>query len=127
MASDGVDYYETNWRDTVGYAAWHLAQLRDVVEITSLLDIGAAHGDFIKMFRELFGDVEITAIEANPLDAHYLDNLGCNVIYKPVGRPGKQTFYTNPNDPVGGGSSLYLENTPNFNTPIATEVDVVGL
>lgn len=127
MANQNINFYETNWRDTVGYAAWHLDAIKDITEVNSLIDIGAAHGDFIKMFREIFGDVAVTAIEANKLDAHYLDRLDCNVNYVAVGKPGKQTFYTNPNDPVGGGSSLYLENTSYFSKPEKTEVEVVAL
>lgn len=127
MAHQDINFYETNWRDTVGYAAWHLDAIKDLTQVKSLIDIGAAHGDFIKMFRYIFGYVEVTAIEANKNDAYYLDTLGCNVIYKAVGKPGKQIFYTNPNDPVGGGSSLYLENTSFFSEPEKTEMEVVAL
>ena len=121
-----VDYYETDWRSTVGYMEWNLKALKNrEVPINSLIDIGAAHGDFSKMFLELFGGMPVTAVEANKLDSHYLDNTNWNVIYKPLGAKNeKKTFYTNPDDPVGGGSSLYKENTNWFSNPVETEMDV---
>ena len=129
MDGKGVTFYETHWTETVGYMEWHLLALRERgVEINSLIDIGAAHGDFSLMFKDLFGDVDVTAIEANPLDKHYLDRTNWNVIYKALGKEnGKQVFYTNPDDPVGGGSSLYRENTAWFDNAKETEMDVVTL
>lgn len=124
-----IDYYKTDWRDTVGYMEWPLCALRDRgVDIDSLIDIGAAHGDFSLMFREIFGFVDVTAIEANELDKHYLEQSNWNVIYKALGKEnGIKTFYTNPDDPVGGGSSLYKENTKWFSNAVESEVEVVTL
>ena len=124
-----VNYYDTHWSATVGYMEWHLRALKERgVEINSLIDIGAAHGDFSHMFTDLFEDVDVTAIEANPLDKHYLEKSTWNVIYSAVGaKEEKLIFYTNPDDPVGGGSSLYLENTKWFKNAEETEVDVVPL
>ena len=76
----------------------------------------------------MFDVTDITMVEANKLDAHYLDRTPWNVIYKALGaKNGKQIFYTNPDDPVGGGSSLYKENTTWFNNAEETEMDVVTL
>lgn len=124
-----IDYYQTHWRDTVGYMEWNLNALKKRgVEITSLIDIGAAHGDFSLMFQDIFGDVSVTAIEANTLDAHYLGNHGWDVHYVALGKEqGKQAFYTNPDDPVGGGSSLYCENTHWFENAHSELVEVETL
>lgn len=123
-----IDYYETNWQDTVGYMEWNLDALRGRVEFNSLLDIGAAHGDFSKMMHDMFGIKDITMVEANDLDSFYLERLPYKTIYTALGaKNGTQTFYTNPDDPVGGGSSLYLENTDWFENANEEEMEVQTL
>lgn len=128
MDKNNIDYYETNWKDTVGYMEWHLDALRGRVTFESLLDIGAAHGDFSLMMNEKFGLTDITMVEANKLDSHYLDRCPWNVIYTALGaKNGKKVFYTNPDDPVGGGSSLYKENTEWFDYAAEELLDVKTL
>ena len=115
----GINYYETNWRDSVGYMEWHLRSLKERgANPKSLIDIGAAHGDFSKMFLEIWPGSKVTAFEANKLDSHYLDNTNWEVHYQALGEKEEdRVFYTNPDDPVGGGSSLYCENTEWFSNP----------
>lgn len=121
MAETNVDYYETDWRDTVGYTAQNLGRSLAKIPPTSILDIGAAHGDFSLMMSELFELDEVTMVEANPLDAHYLEKLPFTYIPTALSLDGTdKIFYTNPDDPVGGGSSLYKENTDAFSQPTET-------
>lgn len=129
MVKGNVNYYETNWRDSVGYMEWHLRSLKERgANPESLIDIGAAHGDFSKMFLEIWPKSNITAFEANKLDSHYLDNTNWDVYYRALGeKEGKMTFYTNPDDPVGGGSSLYKENTQWFENAVEEKVQVSPL
>lgn len=96
----------------VGYMKWHLKGLGPIY---SMLDIGMAHGHFSRMFHELYPDAVITGVECNERDSHFLDPLPFNVVYACLGaQKCEQTFYVNKNDPVGGGSSFYLERTGAF-------------
>lgn len=118
-------FNNVEWEQTVGYMKPHLEALPK--NIYSLLDIGAAHGHFSMMWNQVFGYDTITMIEANPLSCEEMSDLPWQIINKPVGTPGKATFYTNPHEKTGGGSSLYIENTPFFKDAEAEEVNVVAL
>ncbi len=122
-------FYEITPEEAVGYMDWHLHALkRKGVEIRSILDIGAAHGHFSRFALTVWPGAEITAIECNPLDKHYLDRTNWDVHYVCLGdKPCTRTFYTNPNDPVGGGSSIYRENTSAFDAPVETPVEIQTL
>lgn len=110
---------------SVGYMRPHLEALQ--VKPESLIDIGAAHGYFSMLWSDVFDSDQITMIEANPLSCSLLDNEQATVIQAAIGKPGKATFYTNPNEPVGGGSSLFLENTEWFEGAEKRDVDVISL
>lgn len=116
---------KVEWEQSVGYMKPHLEALQGQ-EIYSLIDIGAAHGHFSYMFDEVFNTDNITMIEANQESCEQLPDC-YKTINKAVGKPGKAIFYTNPTEPTGGGSSLYLEDTEWFDNPNEEEIEVFAL
>lgn len=119
-------YSNVEWEQSVGYMKPHLEVLKGQ-PIYSLLDIGAAQGHFSMMFEDVFNTDTITMIEANPESCELLDKLDWQVINKPVGKPGKATFFINPNEPIGGGSSFYKEDTEWFENAEEYEMDISSL
>lgn len=124
-----MEYPTTTPEVAVGYMDWHLRSLKERgVEIGAMLDIGAAHGHFADYFLRIFPTAAITAIECNPDDEHYLKGKPYEVLFKCLGKePGTATFYTNPNEPTGGGSSFYRENTYAFTEPVETTCTIETL
>ena len=101
--------------EAVGYMGPNLDALRKIVDIKSILDIGAAHGHFSAFALRYWPEAKVTAIECNPVDKIYLDSTNWNVHYKCLGEEEcKKTFYINPMEKNGGGSSFYQENTKHF-------------
>lgn len=119
-------FRDYGWEQSVGYMKVHLEVLKGL-QIYSLLDIGAAQGHFSMMFNNVFDTDIITMVEANPLSCEKLRELPWNTVNKAVGKPGKSTFYINPDEPTGGGSSLYRENTDWFIDANKQMIDVVSL
>lgn len=107
-----------------GYMRPHL---ESAPQADSLLDIGAAHGHFSIIWNSVTGNDNISMIEANPLSCSLLEELPWTLTNKAVGKPGKATFYTNTAEPVGGGSSLYKENTEYFDGCAQETIEVVAL
>lgn len=124
-----VEYYELDCEQAVGYMRPALERLRDNgAVISNILDIGAAHGHFSHFFQRIFPYVEVTAIECNTRDRHYLDRTPWNVKYACLGSElCTKTFFVNPADQIGGGSSFYRENTGHFEDPIEEKKDIVTL
>lgn len=124
-----LNYYYYHHKDCVGYMKPTLDSFKERVGgVSSLLDIGAAHGHFSRQFLELWPEAKVTAIECNPLDNYYLDKEDWDVKYVCLGdKPCKKVFYTSKEDQVGGGSSFYLENTKAFDERIEKEMDIVTL
>lgn len=100
-----------------GYMGPNLHALKQSgVEIETVLDIGAAHGHFSRFLKHYWPDARVTAVECNERDRFFLDNTNWNVIYACLGdKECEKTFYINPRDEVGGGSSFHIENTVHFN------------
>ena len=117
---------KVEWEQSVGYMKIYLEALKGQ-GIHSLIDIGAAHGHFSMMFDEVFNTDTITMIEANKKSCELLKELPYKTINTAVGKPGKAVFYTNPTEPIGGGSSLYKENTEWFDNAAEQEVEVKAL
>lgn len=123
-----VNYYYYPPEVNVGYMAPHLEAIKKQTDITTMLDIGAAHGHFSDFFLTIFPDAKVTAIECNELDRHYLDPKPYDTRFACLGaEPCTKTFYLNPDDPVGGGSSFYRENTYAFTDPVEREKEIVTL
>lgn len=124
-----MDKLETiSSEEAVGYMGANLDALRKIVDINSILDIGAAHGHFSKFALRYWPNAKVTAIECNPIDKHFLDSTNWNVHYACLGeKECKKTFYINPVEPHGGGSSFYKENTTHFDNPSEYEKDIVTL
>lgn len=126
-ARNGMKLYSNvEWEQSVGYMKVHLEALKGQ-EIYSLIDIGAAHGHFAMMWEDVFNSDMITLVEANSLSCEEMDYLPWTIVNKAVGKPGKATFYTNPTERTGGGSSLYLENTEWFENANEEEMEVFSL
>lgn len=123
-----VTYYHFNPFDAVGYMQWHLEALkRKGFEPRTVLDIGAAHGHFADFFRSVYPKARVTCIECNELDKHYLEGK-YDTKFVCLGKEAcTKTFYLNPNDPVGGGSSFYRENTDAFNQVVEQNRPIVTL
>ena len=119
-------FSNVDWEQSVGYMKTYLEDLKEY-PIHTLLDLGAAKGHFSMMFENVFDATGITMVEANPLSCAELEYLPYQVINTAIGKPGTATFYTNPTEQTGGGSSLFKENTEHFNDAIAQTVDVVSL
>lgn len=129
MDEISIEFYEHTPKDSVGYMEPHLDSLRKRgVTINSLLDIGAAHGHFSDYFLTIFPDTKVTAIECNEYDAHYLDRKDYEVQFACLGATScKRTFHLSKDDPIGGGSSFYLEDTSAFHESIGVEKNIVTL
>jgi FkbM family methyltransferase len=94
-------------------------------QIKSLLDVGAAHGHFSSYFERFFPEAEITAVECNERDAYFLSRYRWDTHYMCLGdKPCKKTFYVDKVDEIGGGSSLYKENTVFFKDCIEEEKEI---
>ena len=112
----------------VGYMAFHLEALGRQTKINTILDIGAAHGHFSHMAQRIWPDVRVTAVECNPRDKKYLEDTNWAVHYACLGdKECKKTFYVNPLELEGGGSSFYIENTTHFDNCIEEEMDIITL
>jgi FkbM family methyltransferase len=112
-----IKYASPTPDEAVGYMKWHLKGLGPIY---SMLDIGMAHGHFSKMFHELYPDAAITGVECNERDKYFLNSSPFNIVYACLGSQAcEQTFYVNPDDIVGGGSSFYKERTGAFSAPIS--------
>lgn len=125
-----VDFYYYHHSDCVGYMKEPLERFKSRVgDIDTMLDIGAAHGHFSRQFKEIWPEAKITAIECNILDSYYLDTEEeWDVRFACLGdTPCKKTFYLSEADQVGGGSSLYRENTAAFDKVVEQQVSIVTL
>jgi len=124
-----MDNLETiSCEEAVGYMGPHLEALRKQVEIKTILDIGAAHGHFSKFALRYWPEAKVTAVECSEVNSFFLDPTNWNVHYACLGdKPCKKTFYVNPLDLHGGGSSFYKENTKHFNKSDEIEKDIVTL
>jgi len=123
-----MDLETISCEDAVGYMGPHLDALKKMSNITSILDIGAAHGHFSKFALRYWPDASITAVECNEVNSFFLDPTNWNVKYACLGdKPCKKIFYVNPLEQHGGGSSFYKENTKHFANPSEYEKDIVTL
>jgi FkbM family methyltransferase len=113
----------------VGYMRWMFERLvSQGVEINSVLDIGAAHGHFSGYLTRFYPNAEIVAVECNQRDSYFLSRYRWETHYKCLGaKPGVQTFYIDRNSEIGGGSSIYKENTPFFNNCIEESKEITTL
>jgi FkbM family methyltransferase len=123
-----VNYYHFSPFEAVGYMQWHLEALkRRGFEPERVLDIGAAHGHFADFFRSVFPKARVTCVECNELDKHYLEGK-YDTRFVCLGKEAcTKTFYLNPADPVGGGSSFYRENTQAFDQVHQLEKEIMTL
>lgn len=91
------------------------------VEIKNALDIGAYRGEFTKVLKEIWPDVEVQQFEADERQTHYLQP---DAVMKPLSDRVKMVdFYTIPDTHHGSttGSSIYLENTEFYKDKIVTQ------
>jgi FkbM family methyltransferase len=96
--------------------------------VTSLLDVGANHGNFSKEFRDRYRPAEIVCLEPAPAHIDHLRSLGFEV--HPVGASNvneKRKFHVNKHSTGSTGNSFYLEQTVHFGEVEEIEVDVVTL
>lgn len=112
-----MEYPHVSYEAAVGYMRWLLLYLEsNSIEVNRILDIGAAHGHFANLALDVFPAADIHCIECNQLDKHYLEDKPWEVTYACLGSVAEERpFYRNKNEMVGGGSSLYKENTVEFN------------
>jgi FkbM family methyltransferase len=82
----------------------------------SFLDIGAHFGEYSKMINDIWPDIDIFMIEANPIKESYLKNTGYKYIISLLtDKIGEiYDFFTNKNDQTSTGCSIYRENTHYF-------------
>jgi FkbM family methyltransferase len=80
------------------------------------LDIGAHFGDYSKMIKGIWPDVDVFMIEANPYNEQYLKNVGYNyAISLLIDKKDEiYDFYINKTDYNSTGCSIYRENTQYF-------------
>jgi len=114
--------------EAVGYMGPHLDALRKQVAIKSILDIGAAAGHFSKFALRYWPEAKVTAIECNEINKFFLDPTNWNVQYACLGdKACTKTFYINPMEKHGGGSSFYIENTKHFDNSSEYEKEIITL
>jgi FkbM family methyltransferase len=124
-----MNYDSPTPEEAVGYMGPMFERLKaQGVEIKSLLDVGAAHGHFSGYFTKFYPNAEIVAVECNTRDSYFLSRYRWETHYKCLGAtPGVQTFYIDRNSEIGGGSSLYKENTGHFNNCIEESKEITTL
>lgn len=93
----------------------NLSIIKEYEPINSILDVGANVGKFYQDIKNIFPDAYYYLIEANPECSAFLQVLGIDYhigvlsdSIKPV------TFYTNVQDKLSTGASVYRENTHHF-------------
>ena len=125
-----VEYQDHPYEANVGYMRKSVSALDSRgIKLDSLLDIGAAHGNFSELFQDIWTEAKITAMECNDLDSYYLDrHTNWDVKYLCLGdKPCKKTFHMDKNDAVSMGASFYKEDTQHFDGTISVEKDIVTL
>lgn len=124
-----MNYVSPTPEMAVGYMRPMFERLKaQGVSPKTMLDVGAAHGHFSGYFERFFPDTAIVAVECNERDAYFLGQKRWDVHYACLGdMPCTKTFYLNKDDPVGGGSSLYKENTEHFNNCEQVQKEITTL
>lgn len=125
-----MNYDSISPEEAVGYMKYMLSRLKTQGhDIKTVLDIGAAHGHFSSFFKTKFPDAAITAVECNNRDSFFLSqHQDWDVYYACLGeKPCVKKFYIDKDSEVGGGSSMYREETQFFKDPIIEEKEIVTL
>lgn len=124
-----MNYSSPTPEEAVGYMRLPLREIEVHGDpVTSVLDVGAAHGHFARFIQDIFPEASVTCVECNEKDRYFLDQYPFEVEYACVGaKKGKATFYTNKDDEVGGGSSFYKECTDAFNNAVEEVKNITTL
>lgn len=92
-----------------------LSVIREYFTPSRILDVGASTGWFYDLAKTEFPDAYFYLIEANPLCEDILKTKQVDYYIGPVSDHVKTvSFYTNTDDPLTTGGSVYRENTPHF-------------
>jgi FkbM family methyltransferase len=94
-----------------------------------LFDVGAHFGETNEMMRSAFPDSRIISFEANPNCIPILESRGIEFVPCLLGRENVESvkFYTNPDDPVSTGCSIFKENTVHFSNAKVIELPMYRL
>ena len=114
----------------VGYMKQMFQRLLSVgVEINTMLDVGAAHGHFSGFFETFYPDAEITAVECNERDSYFLSKYpNWETHYMCLGeKKCVKDFYLDKKEMLGGGSSMYLEDTAMFDDKIVEKKEITTI
>ena len=85
----------------------------------NILDIGAFEGEFSKVCKYLWNDVNCFMIEANTNWEHQLKLTNIPYVIECLGDSEREVeFFNDPNDLLSSGYSYYKENTKLFQNPV---------
>lgn len=95
-----------------------LNNLKEIEKFTPIrfLDVGAHIGNYSKMIKKIWSDVDIFMIEANPYNENHLKNVGYPYLISLLTDKKDQVydFFVNKNDKISTGCSIYKEKTDYF-------------
>jgi FkbM family methyltransferase len=105
-----------------------LNKLKNIEKFTPkrFLDVGANFGDYSKMIKNIWSDVDIFMIEANPYNENNLKTAGYNYSISLLTDKNDEIydFYLNKADINSTGCSIYRENTQHFSNE---NIDIIKL
>jgi len=97
----------------------HLIELSKSYTPSTLLDIGAHHGNFSIFCKRLWKDIDLLMLEGNENNEEILDRLPfshCIVLLSDCKK--EVTLHLNPNNPTCTGTSYMKENTRHYNDSV---------
>lgn len=93
----------------------NLQLLKQYLEPSSILDIGASVGVLYQEFKQFYPDAYYYLVEANPDCEPYLQELNVDYFIGALSsKEGTAIFYKDATSPTSTGNSLYKENSEHF-------------
>lgn len=103
-------------------------QLIQEGKVKSVLDIGANQGYFSIAIKNVFPDVDIFMIEANPFCDNFLKRTGISYEMICLSDAEKEVdFYLEDKNFIGTGASYYLEKSPHYSLKNFTQMNTKRL
>lgn len=122
-----MDEVHVGFEEAVGYMRPNWEAIRNNgFSASSLLDIGACQAHFADFFRTVYPKASVTCIECNERNAEYLKGYQTHLVCL-GSEPCIRTFFVNPKELHGGGSTFYRETTAAFTDPVEEEKQIVTL
>lgn len=105
-----------------------LYKLKKYLNPSSILDIGANTGQFYNKISQIFPNAEYLLIEGNPECEVVLKDTGVKYMISLLSDSEKEVnFWTDPNNSVSSGNSIYKEKTSFFNQSVSKKYNTKTL